>query len=187
MKKIVLFILFFSLIFLPAFSQTNKKLWFGIELGTGLTLKDTGKKYDTSASGAHLMTSLDAAVGYYLNPQLSIGMKIGFTTYNRIDLSEIPLSLDVRYHPLATNPKLVLIGNAGYSLATSENNLKAEFMSGIGVGYKLFSIGKVDFTPSIRYDFCTYYMDYVNTLFQNQAVNSTFNKHTLCLKLCAAF
>ncbi len=176
------FAILFSALFL--FTGTiycqEKKLWGGVEMSGGLTFKDTGKQYDYSASGAHSLLSINGVVGYYINPNFSVGISLGSNNYRRINLSAIPLSLDLRYHPIADH-NLVVIGDVGYSVFTNESNLKTKFISDIAIGYKLLYNNTIKFTPSIGYDFCTYYIDHTDAVNQVN-VKSNMYKHSLFIK-----
>lgn len=175
MQKFLISLFLLSFFSSLSYSQTNHRLWGGLEVGYGLSLSDRGDNYKVSYDGDTKMTisSLRGVVGYYVIPQLSVGVGIGFNSYTKPGLNTIPVCLDLRYHPLE-NKKFSINGNIGYTIATSENYFNGKFMSDISVGYKLLNLGKLSLIPSFGYNFINYSVENKKKL--NQSRHSLFLK-----------
>jgi hypothetical protein len=161
----------------PLYSQTNGRLWGGLEVGYGLSLADKGKMYDLSYGRDAKMTisTIKAVLGYYITPRLSLGAGIGLSSYTLPGVNTAPLCIDIRYHPVRDNLNIVLNGDIGYSLATSESDTKGKFMADFSLGYKLFNIKKINITPAIGYNYINYSVDNVFGK-SNQSRHSIFMK-----------
>jgi hypothetical protein len=181
MKKSLIILLFLTSFF-PLFSQTNGKLWGGLELGFGIGLADKGNMYDISFGDDNKMTTgtIRGVLGYYVMPQLSIGAGIGLSSYTKPGINTIPVCFDMRFHPMKDNMNLVLNGDFGYALSTNENDLKGKFITDISVGYKLFNIKKISFTPFIGYNYSNYKVD-------NAFGKSTQSRHSVFFKIAAIY
>ena len=155
MKKTFLIVFLFIVAFLSSYSQTNNKLWGGLEIGYGLSLSDRGDLYNISydSNNKMSMSSLRGIVGYYILPNLSLGGAIGLNSYTKPQLNTVPLSLDLRFHPLIDNLDLVLNSNLGYIIATSESDEKGKLFADLSVGYKVLNISKVAVIPAIGYNY----------------------------------
>ncbi|GAB6009685.1 hypothetical protein [Dysgonomonas reticulitermitis] len=139
------------------FAQTNEKLWGGLEIELGASLVDKGDLYNVSYSDNKMSANtIKAVIGYYVTSQLSIGVSIGLNSYTLPGINMAPIWLDMRFHPLTKNPKLVLNGAIGYPLAMNENDLKGKFIAEASAGYKLFNIGKISFVPALGYNYLLY-------------------------------
>jgi hypothetical protein len=194
-------LLLLSVPFFPAYSQSAGKLWGGLELGYGLSLQDKGDYYNFSYGHREPMAPgvvppnmdiniLRLLLGYYVTPQLSLGVGIGFNTYNMPPVSVVPLYMDVRYHPIRHNPNIILNIAAGYSLFTSpqpsRGEVKGKFLSDFAIGYKLFTIKKVSFVPFIGYNYINYTItDSYNYVGDPVVDNFNFNqsRHSVFLKI----
>ncbi len=180
MIRKILFLIFISSIFTPiySYSQTNSKLWGGVEVGFGISLADKGKMYDLKYGKDSEMTTstIRAIMGYYIMPQLSFGAGIGLSSYTKPSVNTLPLCLDIRFHPIQENQNLVLISNIGYSLATSESDINSKFMTDFSVGYKLTNIKKIGIIPAIGYNYNSYSVD-------NVFGKSNQSRHSLFLKV----
>jgi hypothetical protein len=83
MKNLFIFSIFLLVVqnCLLAQNVNNKTLWGEIELGYGFSLSDQSKSYNLSYnnfSGRMYMASIRAKAGYYITPQFSLGLGIGF-------------------------------------------------------------------------------------------------------------
>jgi hypothetical protein len=191
MKHIVFIFILVAIIIPSAHSQTNNRLWGGLEIGGGISLADKGKMYNITYGDSKMTTgTIRAIIGYYITPQISIGGGIGQSgyldpalrtpppcgNYRSAALSTLPLCLDFRFHPIQDNLKLVLNANVGYSLLTNESDLNSKFMTDIAVGYKIANIGKISIVPAIGYNYNNYSID-------NVYEKSNQSKHSVFLKI----
>lgn len=186
MKKLFFLFSCINLLIFHSFAQSDRKFWIGAEIGGGVGLHDTGAKYDASATSHSGMSLIRGVFGYYLTPRLSLGAGIGFNSYTKSELQTLPLSLDVRFHPLKENTNLLLAASVGHSLYTNEKNLKGKFTSDIAVGYKINRGNNIKLTPMIGYNFCSYFVEDSGGL-NKTAVNSNECKHSLFLKLSITY
>lgn len=173
MKLVLIFII--SIITLTNLqAQTNNDFWGGIEVGYGLGLSDRGDSYKISRGDGYKMaySSLRAVVGYYVLPNLSLGGGIGLGSYTNPSLNTVPVFLDLRFHPLEDNKNFILNGNLGYSIATSETDLKSKFQGEFSVGYKVLNLGKISLIPSLGYNYCSYSIEKLEN--GNQSRHSLF-------------
>lgn len=173
MKKILLLIFLFLGINL--YSQENRKLWGAFEVGYGITLSDNGDLFDVNFGNNNKMyiSSLRAIIGYYIMPELSLGLGIGLNSYTKPGLNTLPIWLDVRYHPFL-NKKFQINGDIGYAMATSENYLDGKLIADLSFGYELFKIKKIKIVPGIGYNFCNYSVKEMKNM--NQSRHSFFLK-----------
>ncbi len=164
---------FFSPISL--YSQTNNKLWGGLEVGYGISLSDNGKLYDTSYKGNNRMalSSIRGVFGYYIIPSLSVGAGIGLSSYTKPQLNTIPVFLDFRFHPLPKNTDLFINADLGHTIATSESDSKGKLIAELSIGYNLFRIGKLSIVPAIGYNYVNYSISYPD----NDGIKSSFSQH----------
>lgn len=178
MKKILLLIFLFFVSY--SYSQDRRKLWAGIEIGYGLSLSDSGGGYDVSYGNDNKMSFslIKGIIGYYINPEISIGAGIGINSYTKPGLNTIPLWLDIRYHPF-TNKKIQINPGFGYTLVTSENDLKGKLLAELSVGYKLFKFKKISILPAIGYNFCNYSVEEIKSFSQS--------RHSLFMKVGMIF
>jgi hypothetical protein len=201
MKRILLFLIS-SISLFPAYSQTNGKLWGGLEAGYGIGLSDKGDYYNLSYGSGNIpfaewqpislgvnrsemdVNIIRLVLGYYVIPQLSLGAGIGFNTNSLPGVSTLPLYIDIRYHPVADNPNLVLNVAAGYAPLISEHDTKGKFLADFSVGYKLFNLKKVSFVPFIGYNFINYSLSNPYN-YPNDPIAGTFNqsRHSIFLKI----
>jgi hypothetical protein len=133
----ILIISLFLIPLYPVFPQTNRKLWGGLEVGYGLSISDKGGIYKYSYGNDTKMSIsyVRGILGYYIVPQMSVGIGIGLSSYTKPAVNTVPVCLDLRYHPVVNTHNLVLNGSLGYSLLTSENELKEKILTDISVGY----------------------------------------------------
>lgn len=173
MRKILLLIVLF--LGGNSYSQENRKLWGGIEIGYGISLSDTGdlSNVNFGSNNNMFISSLKAILGYYVMPELSLGLGIGLNSYTKPGLNTLPMWLDVRYHPFF-NKEFQINGDLGYTIATSESNRDGKFLADFSVGYALFKIKKAHIVPAIGYNFCNYSVK--GTKKMNQSRHSLFLK-----------
>lgn len=164
MKKTLLIPLLFISSYFSIEAQTNSSLWGGLEIGYGLSLSDKGDiyKYSHSRENNMSITTARGVLGYYITQQMSVGFNIGLNSYSKPTLSTIPMMLDLRYHPLADNLNLFFHGGLGYSMLTSEDELKGKLLADFSAGYKILQINKINIVPSIGYNYFNYSMKHTN-------------------------
>lgn len=156
-------------------AQSKNKLWAGAEVGYGITLSDENITQSNKS-----ISTLRALAGYYVAPNLSLGVAVGLSSY--IITNTVPLFLDVRYHPIGSNPNYVVNWAVGYALATSENDVEGKFTTDISLGYKILDMGKIQFVPAIGYNYNTYSIDNPLTTSSNN-----YSQHSLFLKIGLLF
>lgn len=173
-RKLIVFSVLILLTLASISAQSKSKIWGGVEIGYGVTLSD-----ENISQSDKSISTLRGLLGYYVVPNLSLGVGVGLSGY--IVANTVPLCLDVRYHPINSNPNYVVNWAVGYSLATSENDVKGKFMTDISLGYKIFNIGKMKLVPAIGYNYNTYSIE--------NGLNSKndYSQHSLFLKIGLLF
>jgi hypothetical protein len=139
---------------------TNKKFWGTIEYTSGITLADRGKYYNNAlldGNGMMGIIDLRAIVGYYVHPNLSLGVGVGTNTqfgYNTDHrIQGFPLLFDVRYHAFS-DKRLFLNGVVG-GFSPSYELTDLGWFTDLLVGYQL-NISKVRFAPAAGFNMSRY-------------------------------
>ncbi|WP_291528250.1 hypothetical protein [Bacteroides sp. UBA939] len=181
-KKLVLFALLLSATCVYA---QKHKIWVGAELGYGVTLSDKGDLYDMSYADHKDMRigMLKLLVGYYVTPDLSLGVGAGSSNYNPGTLNILPVFLDVRYHPFK-NKRILLNGDIGCAFLTPAAYKKGKLLMDFSVGYKVLD-KKVSIIPAIGYNYCGY--DAGISVSDNIPLKDSQNKHSLFVKVGVIF
>ncbi|GHT52446.1 hypothetical protein AGMMS49982_12700 [Bacteroidia bacterium] len=161
---------------LLAQANNNKTLFGEIELGYGFGLSDQSTSYNLSYdnfSGRMYLANFRAKAGYYLTPQISLGLGIGLNGYHNTNINTLPVVIDLQYH-LKSMSNLFTYVNIGASIAPSDAYTSG-FVSDIGLGYRI-TLGKRILKPSVGYDLFRYS--------QNLGIDSeTHIRHTLFMRL----
>lgn len=173
-RKLTIFSILILLTLTSISAQSKSKIWAGVEVGYGVTLSDENLPQSDKS-----ISTLRGLIGYYVAPNLSLGVGVGLSNY--IITNTVPLCVDVRFHPINSNPNYVINWAVGYSLATSENDVNGKFMTDISLGYKIFNIGKMKIVPAVGYNYNTYSIE--NEL--NSKNN--YSQHSLFLKIGLLF
>ena len=173
-RKLVIFSILILLSLTSISAQSKNKIWAGVEVGYGVTLSDENLPQSDKS-----ISTLRGLIGYKVAPNLSLGVGIGLSSY--IITNTVPLCVDVRYHPIRSIPNYVINWAVGYSLATSENDVKGKFMTDISFGYKIFNIGKMKIVPAVGYNYNRYSIENILNSENN------YSQHSLFLKLGLLF
>lgn len=183
MKRLVLFVLLLSATCLYA---QKHKLWGGVEVGYGITLSDKGDLYDISYADHKNMRmgTLKLLLGYYITPDVSLGVGVGSNSYNPLNtLNVLPVFLDVRYHPFR-NKRILLNGDVGYTLLTPSDHKTGKFLMDFSVGYKVLD-KKISIIPAIGYNYCSY--DAGISSSDNMGLDDNQHKHSLFVKVSVVY
>lgn len=185
MKKLLLLLL----LCLPTFMyaqrherQRKHKLYGEFDVSLGKTYLDRGGAYNLSTSKNYddmKARSLRLLMGYYLKPELSVGVGVGFYYYSFPDgLNMVPVFLDVKYHPFY-NKNFLFDGSLGYNLVTLQDDRSGKWIFDFSFGYQLWRNTSLSLIPSIGYNYCNYEFIYDGKWSQS--------RHSLFVKVALMF
>jgi hypothetical protein len=181
------FAIFLALVMIQGglLAQNRKTFWGEVALGYGQGLGDYGKSYDFANSSTTNMyaMSLTAKVGYYVLPQLSLGVGVGIAGYHNPTINTLPVVVEGRYNVKAV-PRLFSYLNAGASLPSL---LSGAFSSGttigVGAGYSIKLGKRTALNPSVGYNVLLYRQEQVELFSQEVLYRETRHRHTIFLQL----
>jgi hypothetical protein len=133
----------------------EKSFWGSVELMYGIGLRESGKsisytiKNRKDYGGVLDVTSIRIKAGYYIKPQLSVGMGTGIFTYSGTS-KLIPVFADIRYY-IKKLRSLYTFADVGASFFDFGNVSKG-FITDLGVGYKIRLGKNFSLNPSIGYN-----------------------------------
>jgi hypothetical protein len=179
MKKLFVIFITLSATQISLSAQDRKTLWGEVTLGYGRSLGDYGKSYDMPADNMY-MASLNAKVGYYVMPQLSLGVGVGLSGYHNPIINTLPVFAEARYS-VKRAPKLFAYLNAGASLGGGAYSSGATI--GAGAGYSIKLGRRIALNPSIGYN-ALLYKQVATALFSQEVLYSEARRrHTIFLQL----
>lgn len=158
--KIIIPILLFSLISIELFSQDLKgedtyknENFFGIvkaSLALPISVEyENDHATEKIGSLKSSILSLNAIGGYYLIPELSLGLGFGLDGFHNPTANTFPIYGDLRYYVKDEGDTWYGLLNYGKNLKLNDSFKKGELIR-IGVGYKFF-IGKVCWVADMHY------------------------------------
>lgn len=167
-------------------AQSSKTFWGEVTLGYGRSLGDYGKSYDVlHRDGDNMyMVSLKAKAGYYVTPQLSLGVGAGLGGYHNPRFNTLPVFAEVRYS-VKPVPQLFSYLNVGTSL--SALGAFGAFGSGAimeaGAGYSIKLGKRTALNPAIGYNVLLYRQAFTEFLSDVVLYTEARHRHTIFLQL----
>jgi hypothetical protein len=167
-------------------AQNSKTFWGEITLGYGRSFGDYGKSYDLSYNNVDnmYMASLTAKLGYYVLPQLSLGVGVGLSGYHNPNINTLPVFVEARYN-VKPIPKLFSYLNVGTSLSGlgSAGAFNGGLITGAGAGYSIKLGKRTALNPSIGYNVLFYKQIFTELFSQEMLYSEGRRRHTIFLQL----
>ncbi|MDR0711142.1 MAG: hypothetical protein LBF67_02185 [Prevotellaceae bacterium] len=166
-------------------AQNSKTFWGEVSLGYGRSIGDYGKNYDMLHSNADnmYMASLKAKAGYYVIPQLSLGVGVGLSGYHNPNVNTLPVFLEARYNVKFLSGLFSFL-NAGTSLsALGVGAFQSGGIIGAGAGYSIKTGRRTALNISVGYDALLYKQTAVYLFTDEVAYSEMRHRHTMFLQL----
>lgn len=160
MKKLILMMIPLCIFFAQVSAQDrlkkdiykNEGLFGIVKLGFGQPLLvDYQQGHETTEVGSSNSSvySLNVIGGYYIVPELSVGLGFGLDGLHNPSANTFPLYADLRYYSKDEGNSWYGLFDYGRTLKLSDGFKKGEMIR-IGVGYKFFT-GKVCWVTDVTY------------------------------------
>lgn len=126
-----------------AFPSKNEGAFFIFQLAYNRGLGKIRPTHTVSTQNYGYMVSARGVAGYFLEPELSIGILIGLDGYHKPDYNLFPLEASFRYYLVPDKETLFFNMNVGYAIKLS-NSFKSGTAGDISVGYRINSGNQVN-------------------------------------------
>jgi hypothetical protein len=124
--------------------------------------------------------SVKVKAGYYVLPQLSLGVGVGLSGYHNPLINTLPVFAEVRYN-VKRIPRLFSCLNAGASFGSGA--FSSGGIVGAGVGYSIKTGRRTALNISVGYDALLYKQIVVYLFTDEVAYSEMRHRHTMFLQL----
>ena len=120
----------------PAKKNKNVGLFNITEIGYNRGIGQATFRPDVVVDNQGTVNRLRTTFGYFLRPDVSVGLGFGLDGYHDPSYNTAPLVADVRYYHHPTGNSLFVAGNTGYALKLGAG-FEQGITAGLHVGYRL--------------------------------------------------
>lgn len=170
-------------------SENNKGVFNITEIGYNRGIGKINYSDEIKVKNGGYVGRLRTIFGYFINPQLSLGVGAGLDGYHNPTYNTFPVLLDARYYFKSGDLSPFVNVDIGYSLKLGDP-FQEGIYSGVGIGYKFLQGKKVNLLINTGIDFHQIkdgrLLVFKNP-YQSEAIQSTFTLTSIFLKFGILF
>ncbi|MBT9391849.1 hypothetical protein KLP40_01630 [Hymenobacter sp. NST-14] len=122
----------------PVKKNKNIGLFNITQLGSSSGLGQVRFPGESSFRHPGALSRLRTTFGYFLKPELSVGLGLGLEAYDVPKYAFAPLVADMRYYRRPAQSSLFAVATAGHTVSLTQE-FGAGLTGGLGVGYRLIA------------------------------------------------